>query len=329
MRILVRCPNPIGDAVMATPAFAAIRKEFADAHITFLARKPVDEVLWGGRWFDELWGVQKEKSVWEVAKKIRGVDFDLAILFPNSFRSALEAFLGRARRRVGYAGHMRTMMLTERAKRTERDTVGSYIDLVKAVGVSVDEPKLELFATEGQEREADEFLRKHKVEDGEKIIVIVPGAAYGPAKLWRNDRWAEAADAISEEIGARVIVCGSPAESHITREIAAKMRTRVVDAASEGVRLGAVKALVKRSALTLTTDTGPRHFAAAFGVPSVVLFGPTEVERTRSFLDDAVVVRKEVECGPCQKKTCPLDHRCMELITAEDVIQAARKAIKA
>jgi len=328
MRILVRCPNPIGDAVMATPAFRAIREGFADAHVTFVARKPVDEVLWGGPWFDELWGVQRDKSVWEMGRKIRGGDFDLGILFPNSLRSALEVFLGRVKRRVGYGGRARGLLLTDRLRRTTKDTVGSYLDLVRSLDSDPGEPNLELFVTEEQERDAEDFLRRHQAE-GSRIIAMVPGATYGPAKLWRNDRWAEAADALSEETGARVVLSGSPAESHITREIAAKMKTRAIDAASEGVRLGVVKALVKRSALVLTTDTGPRHFAAAFGVPSVVLFGPTEVERTRSFLDDAVVVQKKVECGPCQKKTCPLDHRCMELITAEDVIEAARKALKA
>jgi len=328
MRILVRCPNPIGDAVMATPAFRAIREGFPEAHVTFLARKPVDEVLWGGAWFDELWGVQKEKSVWEVAGKIRSGAFDVAILFPNSFRSALEVFLGRAKRRVGYAEHSRGMLLTDRLKRKEIDTVRSYLDLVKPLGLDPGEPRLELFVTEEQSKEADEFLRRHGVDEGGKIIMVVPGAAYGPAKLWRNDRWARVADALSEETGARVVISGSPAESHITREIAANMKADVIDAAAEGVRLGTVKALVKRSMLMLATDTGPRHFAAAFGVPSVVIFGPTEVERTESFLEDVVVVRKDVECGPCQKKICPLDRRCMELITAEEVIEAAKKALK-
>jgi len=327
MNVLVICPNPVGDAVMATPAFRAIREGFEEARITFLAREPIDQVLAGGPWYDELWAFEKREWMGKALGSIRRGGFDLAVIFPNSFRSALAAFLGGVRRRAGHAMHFRRLFLTQAVRPKELDTVRSYLELARGLGLKVREPKLELFVTGEEAGEAEAFLKRHGVEEDEAVISIVPGSGRGPSKLWRTERWARAADELSDETGARIALIGAKSEEAITQAIASKMKGEALDAAAEGVSLGAVKALVKRSRLVVATDTGPRHFAVAFGVPSVLIFGPTDPKRTESFCESVTIVRKDVECAPCQRRKCPTDHRCMELLTVEEVIDASRRAL--
>jgi heptosyltransferase-2 len=334
MRIALFLPNWVGDAVMATPALRAVRRHYVGAHVVGVVKPYVAGVLEGGDWFDQL--LPANASAWSqsvpaIAWQLRRMKIDEAILFPNSFRSALTAFLGGCRRRVGYVRYGRGPLLTDRL-RPIRDARGqlqpspvidAYNLLAERVGGRPNR-RMELFTTPRDEAGADAVWRRHKLTYFPKIVCLNPGAAFGAAKQWPSDYFAALARDLANREGCGVLVLCGPAERDLAREIAALARhPSVYSIADVPLSLGLTKACVRRADLLVTTDSGPRHFAAAFNRPVITLFGPTHIAWTETYHPLAVHLQMKVECGPCQLRVCPLDHRCMRLLAPAEVYQAA------
>ena len=198
-------------------------------------------------------------------------------------------------------------------------TIDYYLELARYLGAADCERRMELGITAEERGEAERAFAE--IENGkskiENLVVMVPGANFGSSKCWMPERFAGVADRLIEEQGATVVVASSPAEMPIVEAIlsAVNRRERVVALGKlnggKGVSLGALKEIVRRARLMICNDTGPRHFAVAFGVPVVTLFGPTDPVWAETFCEKERQVRVEVACGPCQLKKCPIDHRCM------------------
>jgi heptosyltransferase-2 len=344
MNIAVFLPNWIGDAVMATPALRALRNHYAESHLTGVMKPYVAEVFAGGDWFDDILfanGGPRSQSVWAVARQLRQRRIDLVVLFSNTFRSALTAWLGGCRRRIGYARYGRSFLLTE-ALQPVRDEFGqrkpspildAYNLLAERAGCPRPGRLMELFTTSADECAADQVWETAGFENFFEVICLNPGAAFGAAKHWPSAYFAELARRLAEERGSGVLVLCGPNERELARSIAMQARHPNVHAladltaptAPDGPRLsiGLTKACVRRADLLVTTDSGPRHFAAAFDRPVVTLFGPTHIEWTETYHPRAVHLQKRVECGPCQLRVCPLDHRCMVQLKPDEVYRAA------
>jgi heptosyltransferase-2 len=131
------------------------------------------------------------------------------------------------------------------------------------------------------------------------------------------------ADGLVERFDASIVILTAPADWDVYRQIESKMSVRPVHIDEKLMSLPLLKALVSRLNLLLCTDSGARHVAVAFGVPTVVIMGPTDPRYTATDCEKGVIVREEVDCGPCQKKVCPTDHRCMTRITSEKVLEEA------
>jgi heptosyltransferase-2 len=331
MNIAVFLPNWVGDAVMATPALRALRRHFAGARFVGVLRPYVAGVLEGGDWFDEL---VPAEGVWATAWKLRRRSIDLAVLLPNSFRSALIAWVGGCRRRVGYNRYARRRLLTD-ALPPERERDGSlavrpivdaYNRLAEAVGCPPPGHDLELFTTPADEAAAALVWEKARLGNYPEVVCLNPGAAFGSAKHWPSEYFAALARDLVRRRGCGVLVLCGPAERDLAAEIAADAGVPGVFAlgeTAERLSLGLTKACVRRCDLLVTTDSGPRHFAHAFDRPVVSLFGPTHIGWTETYHPRAVHLQKQVECGPCQKRACPLDHRCMKRLTPGEVFEAA------
>ncbi len=151
--------------------------------------------------------------------------------------------------------------------------------------------------------------------------MLNPGAKYGAAKLWPAEKFAAVGDRLIDERGATILVSGSPAERKIIAEVIGHMRRPAADLSATGLSLGGLKDVIRRCDLMVTNDTGPRHVAAAMDVPVVTIFGPTHPEWTEIYYAKERQVAVKVFCGPCQKKTCPLDHRCMTRVTPAIVFE--------
>ncbi len=338
MRIVVFAPNLIGDTVMATPTLRALRAGHPGAEIAVVIRPNVAPTLDAVPWIDRIIPFHhkaKDSShrTGPLLRQLRADRFDLAVLLPNSFRSALLAQLGGVRRRVGYARGGRGLLLTDRLKplRNEKGAfvptpiVQYYLALAHHLQCPVESLRLELFTSEHEETAADRAWERLGFSPTDAVVCLNTGGAFGPAKSWPTGHFATLARRLADEAGVSVLVVCGPGERDAAREIVAKTNhPRVASLADEPMSLGLTKACVKRSALMVTTDSGPRHFAAAFGVPVVSLFGPTHIAWTRTCHPHAIHLQQPVPCGPCQKGVCPLGHhRCMIELAPDAVYHAA------
>jgi heptosyltransferase-2 len=335
MKLAVFLPNWVGDAVMATPALRALREHFAGAHLVGVLRPYVAGVLEGAPWLDSLVLLDREPlgRTWPAAAaRLRRHRPDLAVLFTNSFRTALVAWLGGCRRRVGYVRYGRGRLLTDRlqplrddhGQRVPSPVIDAYNLLAEHVGCPRPSHRMELFTTTRDEAAADRVWQQAPFDQHPEVICLNPGAAFGAAKHWPAEHFAALARDLVDRRGSGVLVLCGPSERDLARQIVSlTRRPGVYSLAEVPVSLGLTKACVRRCALLVTTDSGPRHFAAAFGRPVVTLFGPTHIAWTETYYAGAVHLQKRVPCGPCQQRVCPLDHRCMTGLTPAEVYAAA------
>jgi heptosyltransferase II len=340
-RLLVVLPNWVGDVALATPALRAIREHYPKAHIGYLMRPYVREVLEPCQWCDEVFffsgsgnKARRQHDYLKLAGEIRKRKFEVAMLFSNSFRAALLAKLAGVKIRIGYTRDGRSMLLTVKmmpdrvkGKYVAAPMVHYYGALARYLGCTVDEDRLELPVRPADQAAADRLLAEQGFGQGQRFIAINPGAAYGSAKCWPPERFAEVAERLTERTGMRSLVVYGPGEQDIARRIVqcAKPDTAVVPPQTVG--LGVAKGLMNRASLLVTNDTGPRHFARAFGKPVVTIFGSTDPRWTEMHYPRETKVQVGVPCGPCMLKRCPLDHRCMQLVTADMVCGAAVEAL--
>lgn len=336
MNIAVYLPGWIGDAVMATPCLRAVRRHFSSARIIGLVKPYVAGVLAGGDWFDEIWPIainNRDGGVLALASRLRKAHIDLALLMPNSFRSALAAWLGACRRRIGFTRYGRSLLLTD-ALQPARDAWGrfkpspildDYNRLAERAGCPPPGQRLELFTTPIDEAAADHLWGQSGLQNYPEVVCLNSGGAFGLAKHWPAEHFAALARELVLWRGCGVLMLCGPAEQELAHAIAARAGHPAVVALADHAlpSLGLTKACVRRCSLLVTTDSGPRHFAHAFDRPVITLFGPTHIAWTETYHRRAVHLQKQVPCGPCQQRICPLDHRCMTSLTPAEVLQAA------
>lgn len=327
---------------MATPGFRALRAGFPDARITLHLRESQLPLLAGAPWFDAALPLRSAgrhglAPLREgLALRARG-RFDLGLCLPDSFSSALVMRAAGVRRVVGYARGGRRLLLHQSvslpAAAAGRGPGGPMwprelhvLGLVEAVGCAPRGTALELFVTEEEAAEADRALAAAGIAPGDALAVLAPGASFGPSKRWPPEHFARAGDRLSAH--ARVVIVGSADERALAASVAASMRERAADL-SGAIGLGALKAVVRRARVALCNDAGLRHLAVAFGVPCVVLMGPTSLEKTALNLERVTVLTEDVACRPCYLRECPIDHRCLTRISPERAVAAALAALGA
>ena len=335
--MLVRATNWLGDAVMTTPALAAVREGFPDARIVLLARPLVAELFRHHPDVDEVMVYERpgrhEGALGRLrlGGELRRRRFDGALLLQNAFDAALIAFLGRIPERAGYPTDGRRFLLTLPVPLTpgilERHEVEYYLCLLDGLGIPRPVPAvLKLAVTEKERETMAERLAFLGIDRGAPIVAINPGATYGSAKRWYPERFAAVADTLAEEWGARVVVVGSAAETPLAGEIEAAARRGVANLAGK-TTVREMMALLSLSSFLVTNDSGPMHIGAALGVPLVAIFGPTDWRRTAPWSPLAKVVRVEIDCSPCRRRVCDRGHECMLGVTPEMVLDAARQLL--
>ncbi|HEY1189392.1 MAG TPA: lipopolysaccharide heptosyltransferase II, partial [Gemmata sp.] len=273
------------------------------------------------------------QRLFAAARALRELKVDAAVLFPNSFRTALLARLGGAKRIVGFSRYARGFLLTDklfaqtdaRGRFVPAPALDDYNRLAATLGTTDPGHRMELFTTPADDANASEVWDRFDLARYPRVVALNPGAAFGAAKHWGCDHFAELARALTARLRCGVLVLCGPAERELARQIAEQSRSPHVYPLSDGaLSLGLTKALVKRADLLVTTDSGPRHFAAAFDRPVVSLFGPTHIEWTETYFAKEVRLQKKLACGPCQQRVCPLGHhRCMRELSPASVFDAA------
>ncbi len=350
-RILVVQPNWVGDAVMATPTLRALRNHYPDAQISYLMRRYVKPVYHGLPWANKLityrTGHTNKKAgkgqFLDLAARLRGGEFEMAVLLTNSFRSALVCKMAGIKRIVGYDRDGRGFLLSDKlvpfkdkGKYVPTPIVRYYLGLAHYLGASDRDIRLQLAVSEQDRREGVETLSRAGMGELERpaamgaapLVLLNPGAQYGASKLWPAESFAALGDRLANELGATILISSAPKERAIVESILKRMKQPAIDLQKHGLTLGGLKEVVRRCDLMITNDTGPRHIAAAFDVPVVTIFGPTHPEWTEIYFDKERKISVPVPCGPCQLKKCPLDHRCMTRVTPAMVFDAAAELLR-
>ncbi len=331
-RVLLRGPNWIGDAVMCEPAISAVRRLFPQAELTLLVKPAVAELFTGHPdvshilVYDDRGQHAGLTGKWRLANAMRRGRFDLAILFQNAFEAALLTFLAGIPCRYGYATDGRRLLLSDPVPRPGRGAISHqveyYLGMLRPLGCEepAASPRLVLF------REEETAMAKRLAESGisgaELLIGLNPGSTYGGAKRWLPERFAETADRLAGQLNAKVLIVGARGEEPLAQAIAGRITSKTVILSGK-TSVRELMAAVKRCAVVVTNDTGPMHIAAAFGVPVVAVFGPTDWRTTAPFGTGHALVRQPVDCSPCLLRECPIDHRCMTRVTVDEVVQAA------
>src|SRR5262245_51063857 len=227
--ILIRGPNWVGDSVLAIPAMKAVREHFRDAQITLLVRPWVAGLFTSAPFIDRVWSEPRPSSIAEwsrITRAIRDKNFDLAVLLPNSFESALMMFAGRVPMRFGYATDGRSLLLTNAIARTDSGhQVHYYLDLVKNLFKPDKDPSIEIEATAQERSEARRLLANNGIQLRDRFLVLNPGAAYGSAKRWDELRFAEAGDRFAKEFGLSVAIIGSASEMAAAERVIGHMKS--------------------------------------------------------------------------------------------------------
>lgn len=327
--IAIFLPNWIGDVVMSTPTLRNLRQHVGpNTRILGIAKPYIREVLTGNSWLDGmLWfdprSKEKQLRGSSLIRQLRDEQVDDVLMLTNSFRSAWIAWRSGAVRRIGYARNARGSLLTDafharrKAGRYEPvSAVDYYLQLLCAMDVEVKSRQPELYTTAQGELAADRVWHQFDWTAESSVIALNTGGAYGAAKHWPNEHSAQLAFQLAND-GHQVLVMCGPQEVHVAREIAERAQHPSVHSmADQDLSLEASKACLRRSRLLVSTDSGPRHIASAFDVPTVTLFGPIDPAWSRNYATASIELFDQLDCSPCGKRVCPLGHhRCMNELT--------------
>lgn len=340
--IFVQCPTWVGDFIMCTPSIRALREKFPQAQITLCMAPLMKYLVEGALYYDHLIFYDKKKQ----HKGIRGLlcfrrelrknKYDLAVIFPNSIRTGIVAFFTGAKKRIGYERFGKFIFLTNTLKRPRENgkkmpvyTGEYYAKLLELIDAKPQSLYPELPILPETADTAKEYWQKATHSSSFKVV-MTPGAKFGSSKLWPARHWATLIDLLSKKYQANIMMVPGPDDRTITNEIAdlAKSSFYIHPPSAQG--LTTLKAFIQQADIVVCNDTGPRHIAHAFRVPSVVLMGPNDPRHTYTPLENTEVTRNEgLECMPCNLKICPYAHHaCMQELDPNKVLANIEKMLK-
>ena len=337
--LVIYCPSWVGDIVMATPLFDCFREHFPKARIVGLLKKSAQGIVRDGPWFDDFIDGQNKTlgGLLATVSQVRRHKPDAAVLLPNSLRSALTVRLGGVQKVYGYHHHdLRGAILSGGPEPVRNDhqivpipMTQYYLEICRWLGMKVPQTaKPRLFISRKLLERGQALLGKYGIGEEDLVIGLNPGASFGASKCWPAEYFARLAEMCQTRLNAKILLFSGPGEEDIAQAVVTQSRVKIIDTRGDNIDLELLKPLVRRCNLLITNDTGPRHYAVAFDVPAVVIMGSTDPRYTASNLDKTIVIRKELDCSPCHKKVCPLEHQCMTLITPAEVFAAATKLLK-
>jgi len=320
-KALIRMPNWLGDCVMAVPAIESLKAAFNDCEIDLI----VNESLSGlGKLMASVnkvialpdIGTKERKTALDLT---RDSGYDLLIIMPNSFRSAWELWSPKIRVRAGYATSFRSSILTHAIKRPAAHSLHQslyFFNLVKELYPTVEVQDMSLTIPAVAVDSAMKMLPR----TGRPMVGVGFGAAYGSAKMWPADRFAELIDRLDKV--ALVVLVGSKPDRAVADKVLSHTKSSPVSLVGK-TDIPALSAVLSRLDLYITNDTGPMHLAAAVGTSVIAIFGPTSPEETGPLGENHRVAYHKADCAPCWKRICPIDHRCMKSISVDEVLSVA------
>jgi len=337
MKLLVRATNWVGDAILSIPALAALRARWPHAEIAVLARPWVADLYRDQDLVDRLIPFDYRgrhrgvSGIERLARELRAQRFDSAVLFQYAFEAAWIAWRAGIPERIGYARDARGPLLTRSIPLPLPGEIPPheahyYLELLRRAGwipALPELPPVRLRVAPSALERAETFLRGAGCPSDSLRVAFGSGAAYGTAKCWPANRYADLARRLVAEYGAQVLLFGAASEAPVAAEVESGAGHGVINLIGRSA-IGDLPALLARCHLFVGNDSGAMHVAAAVGLPVVAIFGPTDPVGTRPLASQLSIVQRKVACSPCFLRHCPIDHRCMKFVDLELVLDAAR-----
>jgi len=340
VKILVRGTNWIGDAVMTIPALRELRRIFPSAEISLHTRKWAQGIFQDASFINEIIAFDKSgskiKDSLVQSKQLKKQNFDLSILFTNSFESALIYKIANIPRRFGYAKEGRSFLLTDSVPmpdwKNERHEVFYYLNLIAEIENSYfqrktvleNPPNVNLEVSEERKARARTILEKNGVDLSKKIVALGVGSTNSRAKRWQTESYAKLNDLLQNESDCSVILVGAFDEFEVSEKVLNKSEKKPIILTGK-TDLSEAVAVLSEIDLLISNDMGLAHVAPAVGTKTLVIFGPTNEKTTQPLGSE--MIRKNVDCAPCMLRDCPIDHRCMTQISPSEVFEKARKML--
>jgi heptosyltransferase-2 len=330
-RLVIVAPNWLGDAVMALPAIADVRRAWPDAHVAIAARPsvaPIFGLVAAVPGLNEVFVLDRAPGM-DAALKARS--FDAALLLTNSFHTAWIARRAGIRERWGYRADWRTPLLTRAFARPAGVHQAEYYQhLVRGLGCT-NGPQRPVITVGAETRRAGAERLKAAGWDGQApLVAMAPGAAYGGAKRWPTESFAGVAGELARRDRAAVVLIGTAADAAAGAEVEHAAGGTILNLIGQ-TDLPALAGVLAHCRGLVTNDSGAMHLAAALGVAVTAMFGPTRERETRPLgpegLAAPAVLTHDVWCRPCMLRECPLVHRCMRGIAVNAVVAAARRTL--
>lgn len=341
MRLGVLLPNWVGDVAMATPALRAIRQHCPTDRIIGIARPYLVSLLEGTPWLDAIlpWehkGRGRFGRTWKFLRRLRAEKLDHLILLRASLSAGLLARFSGAKKITAYSRRGLSWLVNNPVPPLHHgrasvpvSAVDDYLHLVGTLGFKTESRQLELATTPANESAADAVWKRLALPPGDRVMLLNTGGAFGEAKHWPSEYCVSLALRAADEFGLTTLVICGPQErnSALAIEMAAR-HPQVKSLAKEDVSFGTTKAIIRRSRLLVTTDSGPRHIASALQTPTVALFGPIDARWSRNYQPQSIELSIPLDCAPCGQRTCPLGHhRCMRDLTVDQVLKAVEQLL--
>jgi heptosyltransferase-2 len=325
--VLVLSPNWLGDAVMALPAIADVRRHFQNARLIVAARRSVAGLFRMTPQVDQVLVLERPD-----VSTLKAQQADVAILLPNSFKSAWLVTRAGVPHRWGYAADFRRPLLSRAIARPRRSVHQAeyYQHLVRALGMASGPLEPAISVPDDAVVAARMLLNSRAWSPSRPLVAIAPGAAYGTAKRWLPEHYASLVSSLVG-IGAQCVLVGSAGDTETTdwiqRLIPDRQREHVLDLTGV-TNLPSLAGVISTAKAFVSNDSGAMHVAAAVGAPVAAIFGPTREHETRPLGRGdarAEVLIHPVWCRPCMLRECPIDHRCMKELSPERVFATVRE----
>lgn len=331
-RILIIKPSSLGDIIHGLPTLKALRDKWPEANISWLIKDIYAGIFDGNTYIDELILLKKNSLTTAIKgfrKRLLEGKFDIAVDMQGLFRSGLIAYLSGAMVRVGFsnARELAPLFYTHKVGAPRNlHAVDRNLKLAASLGCEIGEIKFPLKVCQEALDEASEFFKKNQLNTKRPLVTLVPGGRW-EKKRWPAHSFSRLGDLLSHELNASILFIGNSAEEKLINDIRKAMKIPTTEAID--FPLQKLTALLSRSDVVVTNDSGPIHIAAAVGTPVVALFGPTDPGQTGPYTKKHLIIRKDMECIPCFRKRCIYDRFvCMESITPEEVLEGIKSILK-
>ncbi len=331
-RILLIKPSSLGDIIHGFPVLKPLHDKWPDAKISWVVKDIYTDILNGNPFIDELILLKKSSltsSIFSFRQKLRHGHFDLALDMQGLFRSGLIAFLSGAAIRIGFsnARELASLFYTQKVDAPlNLHAVDRNLKLAAALGCKIQDIEFPLNLNPDAEHEVLDFLQKNQIDRRGPLVTFVPGARW-EKKRWPPLSFSRLGDLLNQKLGAGIIVAGGKEEEGLIHEIRNAMKNS--SAGAVNFSLTKLTALLSKSDVVVTNDSGPMHIAVGIGTSVVALFGPTDLARTGPYTKKCLIIQKDLECIPCFRKRCSQgSFECMESISVEEVLEGVKKMLR-